>query len=116
MIRNKTVFSITDQRLKEWQLREPNLALDKTIDICRAAEIAHFQMQAMDDDKLQQNGAIAAIQQKQTHGPNTAIVFLKPINLLMATCQHVIWIVIDPSNEAAVVNKLCYDLIFDLYK
>lgn len=41
------MFSMNDQRLKERLLREPNLTLEKTIDTCRAAEIASAQIQAM---------------------------------------------------------------------
>ncbi|KAL1268589.1 hypothetical protein QQF64_033952 [Cirrhinus molitorella] len=40
MIRDKIAFSISDQRLKERLLRETNLTLEKTVDICRAAEAA----------------------------------------------------------------------------
>lgn len=47
MIRDKIVFSTTDQRLKERLLREVNLTLEKTVDICRAAEAAKTQIQAM---------------------------------------------------------------------
>lgn len=47
MIRDKIVFSISDQRLKERLLRETNLTLEKTVDICRAAEAAKTQIQAM---------------------------------------------------------------------
>lgn len=34
LIRDKIVFSMNDQDLKERLLREPNLALDKAIDTC----------------------------------------------------------------------------------
>lgn len=47
MIRDKIVFSLNDQRLKERLLREPNLTLERVIDICRAAETAKAQIQAM---------------------------------------------------------------------
>ncbi len=47
MIRDKIVFSVTDQRLKERLLREPNLTLEKAIDTCRAAETARAQIQAL---------------------------------------------------------------------
>lgn len=47
MIRDKIVFSMNDQRLKERLLREPNLPLEKAIDTCRAAETARAQIQAM---------------------------------------------------------------------
>lgn len=47
MIRDKIVFSMNDQYLKERLLREPNLTLEKTIDTCHAAEIASAQIQAM---------------------------------------------------------------------
>lgn len=47
MIRDKIVFGLNDQRLKERLLRESNLTLEKAIDLCRAAETAKAQIQAM---------------------------------------------------------------------
>ena len=47
MIRDKVVFSLSDQRLKERLLREPNLTLERAINTCRAAETAKAQIQAM---------------------------------------------------------------------
>lgn len=60
MIRDKIVFSISDQRLKERLLRETNLTLEKTVDICRAAEAAKTQIQAMGE----QNKTVHAIKKK----------------------------------------------------
>ena len=47
MIRDKLVFSLPDTRMKEILLRETDLTLDKAVDICRAAEAAKSQLQAM---------------------------------------------------------------------
>lgn len=47
MIRDKIVFSLNDPRLKERLLRESDLTLERAIDICRAAETAKAQIQAM---------------------------------------------------------------------
>lgn len=47
ILRDKIVFSIADSRVKERLLRELGLTLDKTLDICRAAEASKQQMQAM---------------------------------------------------------------------
>ena len=47
MIRDKIVFSLNDQRLKERLLREPNLTLERAIDTCRASDTAKAQIQAM---------------------------------------------------------------------
>ena len=47
MIRDKLVFSLPDARMKERLLRETDLTLDKAVDICRAAEAAKSQSQAM---------------------------------------------------------------------
>lgn len=60
MIRDKIVFSISDQRLKERLLRETNLTLEKTVDICRAAEAAKTQIQAMGE----QSKTVHAIKKK----------------------------------------------------
>ena len=62
MIRDKIVFSVNDQHLKERLLREPELTLEKAIDLCRAAEIAKSQMQAMGE----QSKVIHAMQKKVT--------------------------------------------------
>lgn len=47
MIRDKIVFNLNDQILKQRLLRESNLTLEKAIDLCRAAETAKAQIQAM---------------------------------------------------------------------
>jgi len=47
MIRDMIVFSLNDPRLKERLLRESDLTLESAIDICRAAETAKAQIQAM---------------------------------------------------------------------
>lgn len=47
MKRDKIVFSLYDQWLKERLLRESNLTLEKAIDLCRAAETTKAQIQAM---------------------------------------------------------------------
>lgn len=47
MIRDKVVFSLSDQCLKERLLREPNLTLERAVNTCRAAETAMAQMEAM---------------------------------------------------------------------
>lgn len=47
MIRDKIVFNLNDQRLKERLLRESNLTLEKAVDLCRAEETAKAQIQAM---------------------------------------------------------------------
>lgn len=54
------MFSIGDQRLKEKLLREINLTLEKTVDICRAVEAAKTQIQAMGE----QNKTVHAIKKK----------------------------------------------------
>lgn len=51
MIGDKIVSSVTNKRLKERLLREPNLTLEKVIDACRAVETARAQIQAMDAPK-----------------------------------------------------------------
>lgn len=47
MIRDKIVFSVTDKSVTEKLLREPNLTLQKAIDICRASEIAKERINIM---------------------------------------------------------------------
>ena len=46
-IRDKMVFGIRDERVKERLLREPNLSLEKVLDLCRAAEATKQQVQTM---------------------------------------------------------------------
>ena len=47
MIRDKVVFGVRDQRIKERLLREADLTLNKALDICRAAEISQQQIEVM---------------------------------------------------------------------
>lgn len=47
MIRDKIVLSLNDQRLKDRLLRESDLTLERTVDICRAAKTARAQIHAM---------------------------------------------------------------------
>ena len=47
MIRDKVVFGVRDQSIKEWLLREANLTLNKPLDIWRAAEISKQQIEAV---------------------------------------------------------------------
>jgi len=47
MIRDKIVFGMSDLRIKERLLREKGLDFAKAVDICRAAEASHTQIQSM---------------------------------------------------------------------
>ena len=47
MIRDKIVFSVNDERVKERLLRESDLSLSKAVDVCRAAETTRAQLKAM---------------------------------------------------------------------
>jgi len=71
MLRDKIVFSIGDQRLKERLLREINLTLEKTVDICRAAEAAKTQIQAMGEQNKIVHAVSHAVRKKTTEAkPN----------------------------------------------
>ena len=47
VIRDKVVFGVRDERIKERLPREADLTLNKALDICRAAEISKQQIEAM---------------------------------------------------------------------
>ena len=47
MIRDKIVFSVNDERVKERLLRESDLSLSKAVDVCRAADTTRAQLKAM---------------------------------------------------------------------
>ena len=47
MIRDKIVFSVNDEHVKERLLRESDLSLSKALDVCRAAETTRAQLKAM---------------------------------------------------------------------
>ena len=47
MIRDKIVFSVNDERVKERLLRESDLSLSKAVDVCRAAETTRAQLKVM---------------------------------------------------------------------
>ena len=69
MIRDKIVFSMNDQRLKERLLREPNLTLERAIDTCRAAETAKVQMLAM--NAAAQEMSVLAVHKNSRQGQKT---------------------------------------------
>ena len=50
LIRDKIVFGVRDNALKERLLREPKLTLDKALDICRAAETSREQLRHMNKE------------------------------------------------------------------
>ena len=47
MLRDKLVFGVQDDRVKERMLRETELTLEKAVDICHAAEYTRIQLQEM---------------------------------------------------------------------
>ena len=47
MIRDKIVFSINDEHVKERLLREFDLSLARALDVCRAAETTRAQLKVM---------------------------------------------------------------------
>ena len=47
MIRDKIVFSVNDERVKERLLRASDVSLSKALDVCRAAETTRVQLMAM---------------------------------------------------------------------
>ena len=65
MIRDKLVFSINDARLKERLLRDNALTLQKAIDICRSAELAKTQMQAMQTPHVIQEAAVDILKKSE---------------------------------------------------
>uniref|UniRef100_A0A1A8IVJ0 Peptidase A2 domain-containing protein n=1 Tax=Nothobranchius kuhntae TaxID=321403 RepID=A0A1A8IVJ0_NOTKU len=58
MIRDKLVFSINDSRLKERLLHDKDLTLNKAIEICRSAEAAKTQIQAMQLNPVVQDASV----------------------------------------------------------
>lgn len=67
MIRDKLVFSINDTRLKERLLRDNDLTLRKTIEICRSAEVAKSQIQAMQSTTAAQDTSVDALRKITGH-------------------------------------------------
>ena len=47
MIRDKIIFTLTDKRLKERLLREKDVDLKRTIQMCKAAEVTHQELVSM---------------------------------------------------------------------
>lgn len=75
MIRDKLVFSINDTRLKERLLRDNDLTLRKAMEICRSAEVAKSQIQAMQSTPVAQDTSVDALRKatghiKSGHGKN----------------------------------------------
>ncbi|CAI5681987.1 unnamed protein product [Oreochromis niloticus] len=87
MIRDKLVFSINDTRLKERLLRDNDLTLRKTIEICRSAEVAKSQIQAMQSTTVAQDTSVDALRKtpgyiKSGHSKN------KPSNNKQTVCYR----------------------------
>lgn len=63
------MFSINDTHLKERLLRDNALTLLKAIDVCRSAELAKTQMQAMQTPHVVQDAAVDAVKkaERRTH-------------------------------------------------
>ena len=47
LLRDRIIFGIADNKVRERLLREPELNLAKTLDICRASEMSQVQIKAM---------------------------------------------------------------------
>uniref|UniRef100_A0A1A8B469 CCHC-type domain-containing protein n=1 Tax=Nothobranchius furzeri TaxID=105023 RepID=A0A1A8B469_NOTFU len=62
----KLVFSITDSCLKERLLRDKDLTLNKAIEICRSAEAAKTQIQAMQLNPVVQDASVDTLK-KTSH-------------------------------------------------
>ena len=67
MIRDKEVFGIRDDRIKERLLREADLTLNKAWCVCRAAAISKQQIDAIWVTQSQEGNKHAnAVEQRQT--------------------------------------------------
>ena len=62
ILRNRLVFGIKDSKVKERLLRESKLTLEKTDEICRAAESMLAQMKVVEDNT---EGTVSAVQTDQ---------------------------------------------------
>ena len=60
ILRDRLVFGIRDTKVRESLLREKNLSLEKTDEICRAAEITRSQLQTMEQLQAEQPTTIHA--------------------------------------------------------
>ena len=63
LIRDKIVFGVRDERVKERLLRESDLTLQKALDICRAAEATKEQVQAMRKEAMKVHRSSDAMSQ-----------------------------------------------------
>jgi hypothetical protein len=78
MIRDKIIFSTSDKGLKERLLREQNIDLVRTVDICRASEVAKRELSTMMPGKEEKNvdavtsrGSQARVRQAKPVGPSS---------------------------------------------
>ncbi len=72
LIRDKIVFDVRDERVKERLLRESDLTLQKALDICRAAEATKEQVQAMNKEAMKVPiGAVRGTQKQRRNEPDT---------------------------------------------
>ena len=68
ILRDKLVFGIRDNRVRERLLRESALSLEKTGEICRAAESMQVQMKAASED------SVNAVQAKQPYRRSRSVM------------------------------------------
>ena len=65
IVRDKVVHGVSDQRVKERLLREPDLTLSKFVDICCAAESTWSQPEVMSESE---SVAVSAVQRSGLSG------------------------------------------------
>ena len=66
-MRDRLVFGIRDSKVREWLLQEANLTLQKTEEICRAAESMLAQMKVVSDNAETTVSAIKVEQDYQAY-------------------------------------------------
>ena len=69
ILRDRLIFGIWDDKVRERLLREPRLTLDKTDEICRAAESMAVQMKAITDESVAETNVVKDPEIQKKH-PN----------------------------------------------
>ena len=71
MISNKIVFSMKEKSLQERLLREVDLTLKRTVDLCRSAEITKQEVQSMKNAEASVNQVCTRAKNKSTPGEHS---------------------------------------------
>ena len=85
ILRDRIVFGIADNKVRERLLREPELDLKKTLETCRAAEMSQAQIKAVGNLNLVNAANVHVVKENEEEKPPT--VPAKPLRYPCLDCS-----------------------------